>query len=161
MRARVRCQAPVVAATALVAVLIGIASCGGDDSGDAGPLTWQARPRLFAPEGLPSDRVLNGRVRNESLRRVDLRAEELKLLDEGGRRVAGSAIFRYGFVHGLYPPTREPSKVPDAELLRTGRIARILPGRSVPLTISWRTRAGDGRPVRIDYGRGALDIPAD
>jgi len=140
-------------------VLAAAVGCGGG-GGDAGPLRWKGKPRVFEPKGLPRDRVLSGRVSNESLRRVDLSAGDLALRDEQGRRVPGSATFLYAFVHGLYPPTREPKRLPDAELLRTGRIARILPGKSVPLTVSWRGQPDRGRPVRLDYGRGSLEIPA-
>jgi hypothetical protein len=137
-----------------------LGGCGGGGGGDAGPLTWHGKPRLFAPKDLPRDRVLTGRVTNRSLRRVDLTVGDLRLRDEDGHRVAGSATFLYAFVHGLWPPTRQPKQLPDAELLRTGRIARILPGKSAPITVSWRTGPGQGRPVRLDYGRGSLEIPA-
>ena len=144
-------------AAALVLVPAG---CGGDDGDGAGPLSWERTPRVFAPERLPRDRVLRGRLRNDSLERVDLRAQDLKLLDRDGRSVGGSVTFLSGFVHGLYPPTREPSRLPDSELLRTGRIARILPDKLVPITVSWRTQPGREQPTRIDYGRGSLPVPA-
>jgi hypothetical protein len=140
-------------------MLLGAAACGGDDGNGDGPLRWAGTPRVFTPQTLPRDRVLSGRIRNDSLERVDLRAQDLKLVDRRGRRIAASITFLAGFVHGLYPPTREPRRLPDSELLRTGRIARILPGKLAPITASWRTRPGRGRPSRIDYGRGSLPVP--
>lgn len=139
-------------------LLIVASGCGGA-SGSAGPLQWQGKPRVFTPQGLPRDRVMSGRLKNESLRRVDLTVGELTLRDDEGKEVPGSAVFLYGFVHGLYPPTRQPKRVPDAELLRTGRIARILPGKSTPITVSWRGPANGGQPVRLDYKRGSLELP--
>ena len=144
----------------MAAMLLGVVGCGGGDGQGAGPLKWQRTPRVFAPKTLPNDRVLSGRIRNDSLRRVDLAVQDIKLVDARGRRVAASVTFLAGFVHGLYPPTREPTKLPDSELLRTGRIARILPGKQAPITVAWRTRAGQERPTRLDYGRGVLPVPA-
>jgi hypothetical protein len=141
-------------------MLLGATGCDGDDGSGDGPLSWGQAPRVFTPQVLPQDRVLSGRIRNDSLERVDLRAQDLKLVDRRGRRVAGSITFLAGFVHGLYPPTREPPRLPDSELLRTGRIARILPGKAAPITASWRMRPGRERPTRIDYGRGVLPVPA-
>ena len=141
-------------------MLFGAAGCGGDDDqGGVGPLRWERAPRVFAPKDLPSDRVMSGRIKNDSLKRVDLAVQDVKLLDDRGRRVAASITFLAGFVHGLYPPTREPSRLPDAELLRTGRIARILPGKLAPVTVSWRTRPDQARPTRLDYSGGFLPVP--
>ena len=142
----------------MAGLLGGSAGCGGGGE-DAGELRWQGRPLVFRAEGLPGDRILSGRLRNESLRRLDLEARELTLVDSDGHRLRTNALFLTGFVHGLYPPTREPGKVPDSELLRTGRIARILPGKSTPVTVSWRIPAGQRRPVRLEYPGGTLPVP--
>ena len=140
-------------------MLLGAVACGGGENGGAGPLAWQSAPRVFAPKTLPDDRVMSGRIRNDSLHRVDLAVKDIRMVDERGRRVAASVTFLAGFVHGLYPPTREPDTLPDAELLRTGRIARILPGKQAPITVSWRAQPGQQRPTRLDYGRGVLPVP--
>jgi hypothetical protein len=102
---------------------------------------------------------VRGRVRNDSLRRVNLAAKDLRLVADDGSTVEGSAVFLDTFLHGLYPPTREPRDVSESELRRTGRLARIEPGKSVPLTVSWRLREGADRPVRIEYGGGSLPLP--
>ena len=133
---------------------------GGDESAASGPLSWSAGPKLYTPPRLPADRVLSGRVENDSVRRVRLVARDLRLVDRSGRGVGGSAVFLDSFVHGLYPPTREPRRLPESELRRTGRLAVVEPGKSVPLTVSWRQGRGrERRPVRLDYGRGWLSVP--
>ena len=145
----------VVAITALV-----LSDGGAGDEG-AGDLAWARSPRVFTPESLPQDRVLSARLRNDSLRRIRLNAEDFRLEDGSGREVAATAVFLDSFVHGLYPPTRQPREVPESELRRTGRLAVIAPGESVPLTVAWRQGAGAAAPVRLDYGRGYLPLPRD
>jgi hypothetical protein len=146
-------------------VLTGLAFAGltlrdsGQDDKGSGALAWARGPKVFTPPRLPSDRVLSGRVKNGSLRRVKLVARDLRVLDTDGRRVESSAIFLESFVHGLYPPTREPRRLPEAELRRIGRIALIDPGKTVPLTVAWRQPSGERTPVRVDYGSGSLPIP--
>jgi hypothetical protein len=127
----------------------------------SGDLAWAGSPRVFTPQRLPQDRVLTARLRNDSLRRIRLSAEELRLEDASGRSVDATAVFLDSFVHGLYPPTRQPRKVSESELRRTGRLASIAPGKSVPLTMAWRRGRGAEPPLRLDYGRGFLPVPRD
>lgn len=124
-----------------------------------GDLVWEGKPRLVVPKRLPRDRILTGKVRNDSLRPVQLSARELRVVDEAGKRVAASVLFLQTYVHGLYPPTRRPKELPEAELRRTGRKAVIEPGKSAPLTVSWRQRADGHGPARLDFGTGTLAIP--
>ena len=150
-----------VLALAVVAVTAA-AGCGGGGDGreQAGSLEWQKEPLLVKPDTLPNDRILSGVIRNDGRDRADLVARELRLVDKDGDRVPGSAAFLQGFAHALYPPTREPEgREPQWEQLRLGRIARILPGKTAPLTISWRQPPGSDPPVRIEWSNGALPIP--
>lgn len=153
-----------LAALSLAALPILAAACGGDD-GDAGggaaapALVWESPPELVSSPTLPDDRILTGRVENDSLRPVEVDAEDVRLVDGDGDRVDGEAIFLAGFGHALLPPEREPEEVPEFERRRTGRSARLEPGDAVPLTVSWRRADGDGAPVRIDYGSGSLPLP--
>ena len=140
-------------------LLLGAAGCGDSGSGGVGPLKWEGKPQVYVPKTLPNDRVMSARIRNDSLHRVDLTVKDIKLMDDDGKRVAASVTFLNGYIHGLYPPTRQPKRVPDSELLRTGRIARILPGKRSPITVSWRTRGGQATPTRLDYGSGSLPLP--
>ena len=145
----------VVAITALVM------SDGGAGDEGAGDLAWARSPRVFTPESLPQDRVLSARLRNDSLRSIRLRVDDLRLEDANGRTVDSTAVFLDSFVHGLYPPTRQPAQVSESELRRTGRLAVLAPGDSVPLTMAWRREGGVDAPVRLDYGRGYLPVPRD
>jgi hypothetical protein len=141
------------------AALIATAGCGGKDQG-SGELRWVGRPNLVTPPDLPHDRVLTGTVENGTLRRVEIKAKDLRLVDRGGHRVGGVATFLNAYLHGLYPPTRHPaSGLPPEEQRRIGIVARIDPGKRAPLTLAWRLKAGAPAPVRVEYGAGSLPIP--
>jgi len=140
---------------ALIALAgIALSGCGEDPR-----LAWEGRPRVNTPETLPNDRILMGRLRNVGGEAVELRAADLALIDRGGRRTPANAIFLQAFVHGLFPPTREPARLPGSEEQRTGRLARIEPGTSIPLTAAWRRSPGNGDPVRLSYGSGSVGLP--
>ena len=145
----------------LALLALGAAGCGGGDDRDpAGALRWEKEPVLVEPARLPNDRIVFGMLRNDGRDRADLVAKDLKLLTPGGKRVPASAAFVESFLHGLYPPTRLPGgRVPISEQLRMGIIARVLPGKTVPLTISWRQPAGSDPPVRIEWAKGSIPIP--
>jgi hypothetical protein len=141
------------------AALLGAAGCGGDDKG-TGELRWVGTPRVFRSADLPHDRVLRGTVENGALRRIEIKAKDLKLVDARGERVDGVATFLNGYLHGLYPPTREPAGgLPPAEKRRIGIVARIDPGKRAPLVLAWRLKPGARPPVRVVYGVGSLPIP--
>jgi hypothetical protein len=149
---------PLGVAAAVVIALLTAAGCGGDGNG-ANPLAWKEDPDLVVPPRLPGDRILRGEVTNGSLDRVVVEARDLKLVDGEGRRVEGTATFLSSYVHSIYPPTRGPSPYPESERERVGQIARIEPGKSAPLTVSWHEPKGPRTPVKIDYGSGSLSIP--
>jgi hypothetical protein len=133
---------------------------GASDQG-SGRLAWTGRPQVFIPPRLPHDRVLTARVRNDSLRQIRLSAADLRLTDASGRTVDAAAVFLDSFMHGLYPPTRQPQQISKRELVRTGRLAVLRPGASVPLTVAWRRGGGAGVPLRLDYGAGSLPMPRE
>lgn len=162
MASRPKLSKVLVAGGALLIVLAIGAFALGDGSGSdqgAGDVAWAGSPRVFTPDRLPRDRVLSARVRNDSFRKVRLSASDLRLEDAEGREVEATAVFLDSFVHGLYPPTRQPAELTEAELRRTGRLAVIAPGESVPLTIAWRRARDAGEPRRVDYGVGYLPVP--
>jgi hypothetical protein len=69
-------------------------------------------------------------------------------------------VFVQAYLHGINPPTRQPGgREPIEEQLRTGKIARVQPGVSLPLTISWRQPPGTDPPVRIGWSKGSIPIP--
>jgi hypothetical protein len=136
------------------------AGCGGGDDQGSGELRWVGRPQVLTPPDLPNDRVMRGTVENGTLRRIEVKAKDLRLVDAGGKKVAGSATFLNGYIHGLYPPTRHPaSGLPPQEQRRIGIVARIEPGKRSPLIVSWREKSGSRPPVRVVYGAGSLPIP--
>jgi hypothetical protein len=143
---------------ALVAVLAAaLAGCGGGTTGGRGPLTWAEEPTLFTPETLPGDRILTGTLRNDSVRRVRVDLPDVRVLARNGDRVAAAPVFLDTFGKSLWPGDRSPSQLPESELLRTGRIAFLRPGESVPFTVAWH--ASDGTPEVVDYGEGQLRVP--
>jgi hypothetical protein len=147
-----------------ILILVAIAALASRDGGagdESGDLAWAESPRVFTPERLPQDRVLSARLKNDSLRSIRLSVDDLRLEDANGRTVDSTAVFLESFVHGLYPPTRQPAQIPESELRRTGRLAVLEPGASVPLTVAWRRGTGAGAPVRLDYGLGSLPLPGE
>jgi hypothetical protein len=149
------------AAAALAAALLaGAAGCGGSDGQGGGDVHWVGTPRVLTPPDLPRDRVLRGTIENGTLRRIEIRASDVRLVDDRGRRVPGIATFLGGYLHGLYPPTRHPAGgLPPEEQRRIGLVARIEPGKRSPLILAWRVKPGSPRPVRVQYGAGSLPLP--
>ena len=140
---------------------VAVAGCGGgDDRQPAGSLRWEKDPVVVKPDALPNDRIVYGHLRNDGLDRADLVAADLRLRTADGATVKANAAFVESFAHGLYPPTRLPGgKLPISEQLRLGKIARVLPGKTVPLTVSWRVKPGGDQPVRIEWKGGSIPIP--
>ena len=133
--------------------------CGGDGGGP-GDLVWVGKPRVIRQPTLPSDRVLNGFVRNDSLRRITIEAKDVRAVDEEGNALKGNATFIRGYIHSLWAPTRPPEGgLPDSERLRLGQVVRLEPGKQTHVSVAWRLRPGAEPPVRIDYGAGWLPIP--
>jgi hypothetical protein len=151
-------RARLALALAGAVLLAGCGGSGGSLAGQgSGPLKWTAQPLLFTPDTLPGDRILTGRLRNASLRRVRVNLPDVRVLASDGRRVAASAVFLDTFGKSLWSPGRGPAQYPESELLRTGRIAFLRPGQEVPLTVAWHAR--DGTPAVVDYGAGSLKVP--
>ena len=142
---------------AVAAVLSVVLGSAGEGRGDS--LSWAAQPRVLTPATLPDDRILSGEIRNTSLRRVRLEARDIRIEAANGERVEGTATFTAGFLHGLYPPMRQPGKLSESELRRLGRLAILEPRQTVPVTLAWRLERGKPRPVRVSYGQGSLPVP--
>jgi hypothetical protein len=140
--------------------LVGAAS-GGDDRRVGGPLRWSGEVIAFRHPNLPTDYVVTGRVRDDSLRRLRLVArDDIRVVDERGRALPTSAVFTQTFGHGLFDPTRMPqARLPERELMRIGDVGRFDPGDELPVTISWRERPDGPRATRIEYPGGSLAIP--
>jgi hypothetical protein len=136
------------------------AGCGGAErgavAGGSGPLVWTALPLEFTPETLPDERILTGELRNEGLRRLRVDLPDLRIRDAAGETVAAQPIFLQTFGKSLWSPGRGPAQMPETELVRTGRIAWLDPGETVPFTIAWREPAA---PARVEYDGGWVAIP--
>jgi hypothetical protein len=111
---------------------------------------------VYTPETLPGDRILTGTLRNEGLRRLRVDLPDLRVRDAAGDGVAANPVFLQTFGKSLWSPGRSPAQMPETELLRTGRLAWLKPGESVPLTVAWHRPAA---PTRIEYAEGWVPIP--
>ena len=151
---RRRAAAAVACALALV---VGGCSSDGDSPGE---LKWDGKPSVIRHPTLRTDHILTGAVRNDGLRPIRLEARDVRLLDADGHRVNATAVFLRGIstasTRRLAPPA---GGVPERELQRIGRLLELEPGKTAPLTLSWRLPAGGKPPVRADYGNGSLPIP--
>lgn len=148
-----------ICAVALVAAGCSGGSGGREASAGFGKLVWEDPPKVYTPKTLPHDRILAGRVKNDSLRKVELVAhKDVKLVDASGRSVPHTAIFIDGFTRDIYPP-RSRRRLPEQDQLRLGYRARLEPGDARPLTVAWRVKDPKRAPVRIDLPGGILKLP--
>jgi hypothetical protein len=145
----------------LAAALL-VAGCGtkSETVKGTGAMSWTKKPTTIRLGSKPNDRILFGTVRNDSLRPVKIYASDVKVVDADGRALEAAAIFSKSFAHGLYGSTDPRAKNPgEYELTRLGKIVRLKPGQTAPLTVSWRLASPNDRPVQVQMGDGALPIP--
>lgn len=148
-----------LAACIAALLALGGGSCGGgEDGAGGGALRWAEEPRVATPPTLPDERVLTGRVTNDSLEPLELEAADLRLVDSDGDSVPGQAVFLTGYVLPPEPRNRGPVELPDRERRRLGQIARIEPGKAAPISLAWRIEGGR-EPVRVEYRGGSLALP--
>jgi hypothetical protein len=143
----------VAAAVAALVLMAGPAS-GGDDR----LLAWKGE-RTVIQSGPPTDHILGGVIRNDSLRDLDLRAEDVRILGPGGEELRSTARFSHAFAHGLYAWSQRPKDIGDFERRRLGEIVTLKPGQATPLTLSWRIPPGADAPRTVDFGSAALALP--
>jgi len=145
-------------ALAIAAAAIALGACGGGgNTRSSAALSWQGRPQLLTPPTLPRDRVLTGLVRNRSGHVIALSAKAVRLVTAAGATVPSSAIFLQDFKHPLEPYNR-PDPVPIKGQELAGRIARLKPGKTLPMTVSWHRPAG-AQPQRVLLGGASLAFP--
>jgi hypothetical protein len=140
----------------VLSLLAGGCGGGGGAGAGSGPLVWSEPPMVFTPETTPGDRILTGKLRNDGLRRVRVDLPDLRVRAADGADVAAQPVFLQTFGKSLWSPGRGPAQRPETELLRTGRIAWLEPGETVPFTLAWR--APDA-PARIEYDGGWVGVP--
>jgi hypothetical protein len=142
---------------AIVLVLVvAVAGHGGNRHLGDGDLVWEHQPHVYRNADLPNDRVLSGVIRNDSLRVVTLKARDLNVRASDGGELESAAIFAPTVIRGVFPQNRGEG-IPENEQLRIGLRVRLEPGKSAPITVSWRQH--DERPSLVDYGTGSLPLP--
>ena len=139
----------------LVAVGV-IAVAGFGAPGHSGPLAWTGDVQVFTHPTIPGDRVLTGKLQNASTHTLRVDIGDVRLLTSGGEVVPSTPVFLQTFGKSLWSPGRGPAQLPETELLRTGRIAWLKPGETVPFTMAWRAPAA---PARIEYDGGWVRVP--
>jgi hypothetical protein len=150
------------AALAVATAVALVAGCGGGDKTNAGAgLAWDGAPQVFTLRDLPNDRVLIGKVINDSGHTLHLSAAKLAVRDSAGHAVKSSGAYTATFGHGLYGAFQQPSKVPQPEASRLGHDIYLIPRTSSPFYTAWRIPAGSKGPFYVEYGgRTRLKIPA-
>ncbi len=85
-----------------------------------------------------------------------MQAVAVEQRDDGqGDELESAVIFAPTFIRGVFPQNRG-DEIPESEKLRIGLLARIEPGRTVPITVSWRQHGK--RAALVDYGTGSLPL---
>ena len=140
-------------AAALVAGLLLAGGAQGDDA----QVAWKD-VQVFE-SGVKTDRILAGRLENTSLREIDIDVEDVRVLDGEGREVQSATRFLAAFAHGIFPWSQRPEVMGDFERRRLGEVVTLKPGRTAPITLSWRLKKGAAPPERVDFGPVALDLP--
>lgn len=182
---RRRCGAALALAVAGVAGCGGSGADGGDESRPAGAaamqsvaadatrsvganaprasgLAWVEPPVVFTPDGLPRDRILSGRLRNDSGRPVELRVDRVTVFDTSDHRLRSNVRFVEAFGHGLYGPGGPPAPLRASryDQQRLGERVTLQPGRERPVTVAWRLPGGGARAARVRVSSYVLAIPA-
>ena len=144
-------------AIAIVLVLaVAVAGHGGEPQRGGGDLVWEHQPHIYGNAQLPNDRIVRGVIRNDSLRVVTLTARDLSVRASSGNELETAAVFAPTFIRGVFPQNRADG-IPENEQLRIGMRVRLEPGKSAPVTVSWREH--DERASLVDYGSGSLPLP--
>jgi hypothetical protein len=89
---------------------------------------------------------------------VLLVARDLGVRTPGGDEMESAAVFAPTFIRGVFPQSRG-DEIPESEQLCIGLRARLQPGDTAPLTVSWRQQ-GEQAAV-VDYGAGTLPVPSN
>ena len=153
-RARLAVLVAVVASVAVVGVMLLARGA----EGGSGTLAWKGTPDVMQA-GRPTDRVLYGQIRNDSLEKVDLTVDDVRVLDADGHEVQSAVRFLAAFAHGLYPWSQRPDPLGDFERRRMGQIVTLKAGQTAPVTLSWRVPRGGAQPVRVDFGAAEIELP--
>jgi hypothetical protein len=145
------------------AAALALAGCGqarGHGAAGEAVVAWAGNPAVVRQPELPRDRIAVGRVRNLSGRELRLNASSVRVVDEAGRPLRSSVRFASAYGHGLYSYEQQPREGdPEFERRRLGELAVIEPGKTAPLTVSWRLPADGVHAVRVRVGDVTLTLP--
>jgi hypothetical protein len=119
---------------------------------------WVRAPLVYQPRRLPHDRVLYGRVQNESRKMLALDSRKLVVRDAAGRVLVSSARFIGAYAHPLYGAFQQPRFNEPSELARLGVITDVSPGTTSPLWVSFRRLATSRPPYSASFG-GGVQLP--
>jgi hypothetical protein len=146
---------------ALVLAAAAVAGCGSSRAPASlgrSLVRWVRAPLVYEPPRLPHDRVLYGRVQNESRKMLALDARQVIVRDAAGRVLVSAARFIGAYAHPLYGVFQQPRFNEPYELVRLGVIADISPGTTSPLWVSFRELPSSRPPFTASFG-AALRIP--
>lgn len=135
------------------------AGCGGTEpSADAAPtapvaatsaadgagLSWVTLPSAYDIKELPGDRVVQGKLRNDTGEPVDLRVDQVDVRDADGRPLRISVRFAQAFGHALYGPGGPPAPLEASryDQARLGERVTLPSGETQPITLAWREQKG-------------------
>ena len=156
---------------------LGAAGCGSDgsspataasppaaDAADSAPggLAWVGEPVVFTPEGLPSDRIVTGKLRNDTGKPLELRVDRVEVRDGADTPFETSVRFVQAFGHGLYGPGGPPAplKASQFDQKRLGERVVLEPGAERPVTVAWRLPKGSADATQVQIGSLELPLPA-
>jgi hypothetical protein len=145
-----------IAAVMAVLALLAPGRFGGHAAHPEGPLRWQSPARTSAFGQTSGDHLLFGRVVNHSGKTIRLRAADVEVLDEKGRKLETRAAFADGFVPGVMLNGYGELYGGGAPVT-VGREVVLRTGQAAPISASYRAGAGQ-RAALLDYGAGRLAV---
>lgn len=161
------------AAGLFAAALLALPGCGGAGPAPAaglpaaaaaatggGELVWVTMPDAYDVDELPGDRVLQGKVRNETGKPVDLRVDQVDVRDADGTPLKISVRFAQAFGHALYGPGGPPAPLQASryDQARLGERVTVASGKTQPITVAWRERKGTPAD-RLELSGYRLELP--
>ena len=141
-----------VGVTTACSALLAASGCGAEAE-PAGPLRWHAGPEVAESE-VEGDWIVSGEVRNSSLEPIEIRADDLVVVDEG-EEFATDTTFLAGYGRGFVETSRgyaDADDVPESEQVRAGRLLKLPPGGTTSVVVAWRGGGADADGVRYPLG---------
>ncbi len=156
------------------ATVAGFAGCGGTEptanvpqsragtqaTAAAGGLSWVTQPEAYDIKELPGDRVVQGELRNDPGKPVDLRVDQVDVRDSDGKPLRISVRFAQAFGHALYGPGGPPAPLEASryDQARLGERVTLPAGKTQPVTLAWREQKGVAA-TSVGISGFELDLP--